>query len=102
MGRVNRRQGPGLPKVDRRLLASRNLLGGRHAAEVESVGTATTGADGNYSLSVTPTDAMETEAEANDGWLNFDIGTIADEVGKAATTTISRRLVEGRWTTTQS
>ena len=65
--------------------------------EIETVATTQTGPDGSYEIRLAPTAAMTRAASANGGWLNFDVGTVASDLGRSQSTGISRRVSKGGW-----
>lgn len=65
--------------------------------QIQSVGVTQTDGTGGYSIDVKPTAAMKRAAAKNDGWINFDVGVVDSSAGKAQTTIVQRRLVNGNW-----
>lgn len=72
------------------------------ALAVETVGVTQADANGDYSLIVNPTAAMRRESAANGGWVNLDVGTVSPDLASSDHASISRRLVEGKWTASSS
>jgi len=73
-----------------------HLKRGDTVAPAPEVGSAVSGFNGRYNLTVTPTAQLRAAAQHNDGWVNFELQVRAPG-GTGTQTHLSRRLVGSRW-----